>query len=110
MKGNLDRLSHWLKENKITEVECLISDLSGIARGKISPTNKFLNEQGMRLPESVLLQTVTGDYVEDDIYYELLDAAEIRRRFPVFRLSGTGISHPSKRLFNDSRNPDAQAS
>jgi len=72
MKGNLDRLSHWLKENKITEVECLISDLSGIARGKISPTNKFLNEQGMRLPESVLLQTVTGDYVEDDIYYELL--------------------------------------
>ena len=40
MKGNLDRLSHWLKENKITEVECLISDLSGIARGKISPTNK----------------------------------------------------------------------
>lgn len=77
MKGNLDRLSHWLKENKITEVECLISDLSGIARGKISPTNKFLNEQGMRLPESVLLQTVTGDYVEDDIYYELLDAADI---------------------------------
>lgn len=36
-----------------------------------------LNEQGMRLPESVLLQTVTGDYVEDDIYYELLDAADI---------------------------------
>ncbi len=31
----------------------------------------------MRLPESVLLQTVTGDYVEDDIYYELLDPADI---------------------------------
>ncbi|EJT83873.1 glutamine synthetase, partial [Pseudomonas putida S11] len=31
----------------------------------------------MRLPESVLLQTVTGDYVDDDIYYELLDPADI---------------------------------
>ncbi|BCD85905.1 glutamine synthetase [Pseudomonas solani] len=55
----------------------MISDLTGIARGKISPTNKFLDEKGMRLPESVLLQTVTGDYVEDDVYYELLDPADI---------------------------------
>jgi len=77
MSIQLDQLTGWLKERKITEVECLISDLTGIARGKISPTNKFLDERGMRLPESVLLQTVTGDYVEDDIYYELLDPADI---------------------------------
>ena len=77
MSSKLDQLTGWLKERKITEVECLISDLTGIARGKISPTNKFLDEKGMRLPESVLLQTVTGDYVEDDIYYELLDPADI---------------------------------
>ncbi len=77
MSSHLDQLTSWLKEHKITEVECLISDLTGIARGKIAPTNKFLAEKGMRLPESVLLQTVTGDYVEDDIYYELLDPADI---------------------------------
>ena len=77
MSTKLDQLSSWLKERKITEVECLISDLTGIARGKISPTNKFLDEKGMRLPESVLLQTVTGDYVEDEIYYDLLDEADI---------------------------------
>ncbi|TXH94024.1 MAG: glutamine synthetase [Pseudomonas sp.] len=77
MTSKLDQLTSWLKERKITEVECLISDLTGIARGKISPTNKFLDEKGMRLPESVLLQTVTGDYVEDDIYYDLLDEADI---------------------------------
>ncbi|SDH49266.1 glutamine synthetase [Pseudomonas benzenivorans] len=77
MSTKLDQLASWLKERKITEVECLVSDLTGIARGKISPTNKFLDERGMRLPESVLLQTVTGDYVEDDIYYELLDEADI---------------------------------
>jgi glutamine synthetase len=77
MSTNLDQLTDWLKEHRITEVECMISDLTGITRGKISPTNKFIAEKGMRLPESVLLQTVTGDYVEDDIYYELLDPADI---------------------------------
>jgi len=77
MNTPLDQLSSWLKQHRITEVECIVSDLTGIARGKISPTNKFLDEKGMRLPESVLLQTVTGDYVDDDAWSELLDAAEI---------------------------------
>jgi len=77
MKNQFNKLSSWLKKHHITEVECIISDMTGIARGKISPTNKFLNEKGMRLPESVLLQTVTGDYVEDEIYYQLLSEADI---------------------------------
>lgn len=77
MSTPADQLGSWLKQNQITEVECVVSDLTGIARGKISPTNKFLNEGGMRLPESVLLQTVTGDFVDDDVYYDLLDEADI---------------------------------
>ncbi|MDH0303320.1 MULTISPECIES: glutamine synthetase family protein [unclassified Pseudomonas] len=66
-----------LKYQGITEVECVVSDLSGIARGKIASTSRFLEERGMRLPESVLLQTVTGDFVEDQIFYALLDEAGI---------------------------------
>ena len=85
MSTNLDQLTDWLKEHRITEVECMIADLTGITRGKISPTNKFIAEKGMRLPESVLLQTVTGDYVEDDIYYELLDPADIDMFLQGFR-------------------------
>ena len=77
MASKLDSLSQWLKDRKIIEVECLVPDMTGIARGKISPTSKFLAERGMRLPESVLLQSVTGDYVEDELYYELLDPADI---------------------------------
>jgi glutamine synthetase len=53
----------WLKERKITEVECLVPDMAGIARGKILPTAKFLSgvENGtLRLPESVFGQMVTG--------------------------------------------------
>ncbi|MDD1792873.1 glutamine synthetase family protein [Enterovibrio makurazakiensis] len=73
----MSKLKKWLKDNEITEVECVVGDLSGIARGKIAPVDKFISEGEMRLPESVLLQTVTGDYVDDDIYYALLDEADI---------------------------------
>ena len=35
MSNNLDQLTDWLKDHKITEVECMIGDLTGITRGKI---------------------------------------------------------------------------
>ncbi|WP_426415471.1 glutamine synthetase family protein [Aestuariirhabdus sp. LZHN29] len=73
-------IESWLKENGITEVECLVADFTGIARGKIMPANKFMKERGIRLPESVALQSVTGDYVADDLYYKLVDPAEIDMR------------------------------
>lgn len=73
----MENLIKWLKENRITEIECITPDQTGIARGKIQPTSKFINEGGIRLPESVLLQTATGDYPDDDAYYNLLDPADI---------------------------------
>ncbi|AHC73885.1 glutamine synthetase [Candidatus Endolissoclinum faulkneri L5] len=65
MKIDLDS---WIRKNQIKEVECLVSDLSGIARGKILPAQKFLcatRDQGLRLPESIFGQTVTGDYIDE---------------------------------------------
>jgi len=62
-------LEDWLKERGLNEVECLVADLSGIARGKILPSTKFLRsvrEHSLRIPESIFVQTVTGEYPEDD--------------------------------------------
>jgi len=62
-------LETFIAEHRITEVECLVPDLSGIARGKIVPAEKFLRiigEQGLRLPEATFVQTVTGDYPADE--------------------------------------------
>ncbi|MEJ2042842.1 MAG: glutamine synthetase family protein [Reinekea sp.] len=73
----MEQLKKWLTENKITEIECITPDQTGIARGKIMPTDKFIAERGIRLPESVLLLTATGDYPDDDLYYSLLDPADI---------------------------------
>jgi glutamine synthetase len=61
---SMEKISDWLKENRITEVECLVPDMTGNARGKFIPANKFVKENS-RLPESILLQTVTGEYTPD---------------------------------------------
>ena len=57
-------VEEWLKEHHITEVECLVPDMTGNARGKFMPTDKFIS-QNPRLPESILLQTVTGEFCDD---------------------------------------------
>lgn len=60
----------WLEQHRITEVECLVPDISGIARGKILPASKFrtsLADRGLRLPESIFVQTVTGEFADDSV-------------------------------------------
>jgi len=67
--GDVAALEAWIRARRITEVECMISDLTGIPRGKILPAQKFLTslrDKGLRLPESVFTQTVTGGYPDDD--------------------------------------------
>ncbi len=59
-------IRQFLKDHGISEVEAIIPDLAGVARGKVVPAAKYMEEEGMRLPESIFLQTVTGEYPEDD--------------------------------------------
>ncbi|MFQ6024492.1 MAG: glutamine synthetase family protein, partial [Acidiferrobacterales bacterium] len=62
----MEFIKQWIKEHNITEVECFVPDMAGIARGKIMPAGKYCMEDSIRLPESVYIQTVTGEYPEDD--------------------------------------------
>jgi len=61
----MDALVEWFHEHHITEVECLVPDITGIPRGKIMPAAKFLQGGTPRLPESIFIQSVTGEYPED---------------------------------------------
>lgn len=67
-------LKRWLKERRITEVECLVPDLTGNARGKIIPAAKFSHDYGTRLPEGIFATTVTGDYPDE--YDELISPSD----------------------------------
>ncbi|MEM1006529.1 MAG: glutamine synthetase family protein [Pseudomonadota bacterium] len=46
------------------EVECIISDLPGIARGKAVPASKFARQSFFHLPDSIFYQTITGGWGE----------------------------------------------
>lgn len=61
-----EELDDWIREHGITEVECLVSDITGVLKGKIMPADKYLRGGRPRLPDSVFIQTVTGDYPEDE--------------------------------------------
>ena len=62
------KLETFIKENGIEEVECLIPDMGGVARGKIIPAGKFISgmgNRGLRMPEEIFILTVTGRYVQE---------------------------------------------
>ena len=65
----MDVITAFLKDQAIEEVECLVPDMAGIARGKILPADKFIKvikSNGLRIPEAIFVQTVTGTYPEVD--------------------------------------------
>ena len=59
-----EKLIDFLKEHRIHEVECVIPDMTGIARGKIVPKNLFLAEDSMKMSKAVLNITVNGEFAE----------------------------------------------
>jgi glutamine synthetase len=53
-----------------------VPDLTGVARGKILPREKFKEDRGMRLPEVVVAMTVTGECPEDGPYQRIISAMD----------------------------------
>ena len=56
--------AQYLEGHRLDEVECIISDLPGIARGKAVPAKKFSKQDSFFLPDSIFFQTITGDWGE----------------------------------------------
>ena len=95
-------LLKWLKERRITEVECLVPDITGNARGKIIPAAKFSHDYGTRLPEGIFATTVTGEYPDD--YYDLTtpsDADMILRPDPDTARLVPWAADPTAQIIHD---------
>ena len=63
---SLDAAREWLSSRAIEDIECVVPDQAGVGRGKMMPASKFLAGPTMSLPSSILTQTITGDYPDDD--------------------------------------------
>ena len=80
MTSSISELKEWLEKNKISEVECIFPDMAGSSKGKILPVERFIksiDENSLKLADSVFGQTVSGkwvyeseiiDYVEEDLH------------------------------------------
>jgi len=54
----------YLDGQRVEEVECIISDMPGISRGKAMPAGKFASSKQMYLPDSIFYQTITGGWAD----------------------------------------------
>ncbi len=72
---NLAAAVSWLETRGLEDIECIVPDMAGVARGKMMPVGKFLDASRMALPGSIFLQTITGDYPADEADYPF-DAAD----------------------------------
>jgi glutamine synthetase len=73
---SFSELEQWLDRHRVTEIECLVPDLTGVARGKILPREKFTQDRGMRLPEVVVAMGVTGEFPDEGPYYDVISPTD----------------------------------
>lgn len=74
--STFNELEKWLNEKRVTEVECLVPDLTGVARGKILPREKFTEDRGMRLPHAIVAMSVTGEQPASGPYFDVVEPTD----------------------------------
>ena len=50
---------------RLDEIECVVADIAGVARGKAMPASKFARQEKFFLPNSIFLQTITGEWADN---------------------------------------------
>jgi glutamine synthetase len=60
-----DAARSYIGHRRVDEVECVIGDIAGVARGKAMPAAKFAKQTSYFLPNSIFLQTITGEWADN---------------------------------------------
>lgn len=55
----------YIAGRRLDEVECIVADIAGVARGKAMPASKFAYQDRFYLPNSIFLQTITGEWADN---------------------------------------------
>lgn len=67
--NRIEEVNQWLIDNNIDDIECMVADVAGIARGKSMPRQKFIDDiqtRSLRLPETLYGMTAHGDFALND--------------------------------------------
>ena len=60
-----DAAREYIAGRRLDEVECIVADIAGVARGKAMPASRFAKQASFFLPNSIFLQTITGDWADN---------------------------------------------
>jgi len=60
--NDTEQFQIWFREHGIEDVEAMVPDMAGAARGKVLPANKFGTGE-MKMPEGIFAQIISGGYV-----------------------------------------------
>ena len=72
--SNKTAINAFIHKHDISQIEAVIPDMAGIARGKTIPRTQFEMGEDMRLPQVALLQTVSGEALKDSSCIGFVDA------------------------------------
>ncbi len=64
--ASVEEARAWLAARGIEDIECVVPDQAGVARGKMMPVQKFVAEPSMAIPGSIFTQTIAGDWPQDN--------------------------------------------
>jgi glutamine synthetase len=109
--GNVAEARKWAAARGVTEIECLVPDLAGVARGKIMPSAKFFDDTAMALPSSIFMQTISGEYPDEtaDFRYDPSDGdLELRPDFSTLCLV-PWARDPTAQVIHDALYHDGRA-
>ena len=60
--NDTELFQNWFREHGIEDVEAVVPDMAGAARGKVLPAKKFGSGE-MKMPEGIFAQIISGSYV-----------------------------------------------
>ena len=94
-------IEQWLQDHGIEEVEAIIPDFAGTARGKFVPTKRYLEDQGIRIAEALFTQTIAGDYTD---YVDTINPTDVdmeARPVPESIRMVPWAPHPTAQIMHD---------
>ncbi len=68
--SSMEEARAWLAERGIEDIECIVPDQAGVARGKMMPVSKFFSGAAMTMPSALFRQTIAGEYPEENEFFQ----------------------------------------
>lgn len=112
LRGVADKsaAAQWLDDRGLEDIECIVPDIAGVARGKMMPVAKFVDAPVMSIPGSIFTQTITGEYPDDDDDFQVDDADGDIRLVPDYSTLAVvpWASDPTAQIIHDAYHQDGR--